>query len=216
MLICKYTRRGTAAFIPHLDTLRAVNMAIRRIGAEVEYSEGFNPHMKIFFGQPLPIGTESDCEYFCVYSREKANDFAAAINKSLPQGISVTAAAETDKDPNIAKIMYYADYTVAFRRKEPKLSDVKKALGGDSLVISYESKGETVSKEVKPLIHSFVTEGERMLKLRLRCGNVNLRADRLMAHFRESLNLGGYDIVKTNMYDSGCTDLDKILFGSEN
>ena len=123
MLICKYTRLGNAAFMPHLDTLRAVTMAIRRIGVKAEYSEGFNPHMKIFFGQPLPIGVESECEYFCAYVNEEAQSFKNKSNSSLPEGIEIMAAATVEKDPNVAKIISYADYTVVMRDIVPQLKN---------------------------------------------------------------------------------------------
>ena len=215
MLICKYTRRCNAAFVPHLDTLRAVTMGIRRIGAAAEYSEGFNPHMKIFFGQPLPIGTESDCEYFCAYVNEKADDFVKKLNRSLPHGVRICAAANVDKDPNVAKIMCFADYTVTMRGSVPNIKDAETVCGLGECVIEYVSKGETKRKDVKPLVSSVKALDDRTIKMRLCCGNKNLRADRLAGYLAEKCGINcGYDILKTNMYDCDGNDLDKILFGS--
>lgn len=213
-MICKYTRRENAAFVPHLDTLRAVTMAVRRIGADAAYSEGFNPHMKIFFGQPLPIGTESDCEYFCLFASDEPQSFLQRMNASLPQGLRIAAAAQTEKDPNVAKIMYSADYTVTMRDVTPALRKVESFTRQEQCVITFAQKGETKSKDVKEQIGSLRAMDDRTLRLRLRCGNVNLRADRLMEHLRKQYGLGGYDIVKTHMYDCAGTDLDTILFGS--
>ena len=215
MLICKYTRKENAVFVPHLDTLRAVTMAIRRIGARAEYSAGFNPHMKIFFGQPIPIGTESDCEYFCVYANESPSDFMRRLNESLPFGLCITAAAEIQKDPNVANLMYYADYTVTMRREESNLLAAEKFAAGRQCEISYIVKGERVYKDVKELICSVQAENPRTLRLRLRCGNRNLRADRLMRFWADSFGWGSYDVVKTNTYDENGVNLDKILFGSD-
>lgn len=215
MLICKYARRDKAAFVPHLDTLRAVTMAIRRIGANAQYSEGFNPHMKIFFGQPLPVGTESDCEYFCVYVSDEPQDFVERLNASLPQGLRITAVVQAEKDPNVAKLMYFADYDVTMRDIQPNLRTVEDFLEQDECVIEFTSKGERKQKDVKDCIDFIRVQDERTLTLRLRCGNVNLRADRLMAALKEKYGLCGYDIVKTHMYDCTGCDLDKILFGSK-
>ncbi|MDE6398428.1 MAG: TIGR03936 family radical SAM-associated protein [Clostridiales bacterium] len=213
MLICKYTRRENAAFVPHLDTLRAVTMAVRRIGANAAYSEGFNPHMKIFFGQPLPIGTESDCEYFCLFATDEPQDFMRRMNASLPRGLRITAVAQVEKDPNVAKIMCFADYTVTMRDITPNLQAVNEFAAQSECVISFVQKGETKQKDVKAQIESLQAIDERTLRLRLCCGNVNLRADRLMAHLQKQYGLGKYDIVKTHMYDCAGTDLDTILFG---
>ncbi len=216
MLICKYTRSGNASFVPHLDTLRAVVMGIRRIGVAAEYSEGFNPHMKIFFGQPLPLGIESGCEYFCAYVNEEPQGFLKKLNKSLPSGLEITAAARVEKDPNVAKIMCFADYIVTMRDRVHNLK-IENFTERDECVITYRQKDELVQKDVKSLIASIKVTDASTVNLRLCCGNKNLRADRLMNSLCEIYGINcGYDIVKTNMYDCNSVDLDTIFFGSCN
>ena len=112
MLICKYTRLGNAVFVPHLDMLRAVTMGIRRAGIKAEYSEGFNPHMKIFFGQPLPIGKESEYKYFCVYAHEEPHSFMEKLSRTLTEGVKITADGKGDEEENEEKIMCVDEYTV--------------------------------------------------------------------------------------------------------
>jgi len=58
-----YTKRNEARYIAHLDLTRVFDRALRRAGVEVAYSEGFNPHPKISFGPPLPVGVEGQREY---------------------------------------------------------------------------------------------------------------------------------------------------------
>ena len=215
MLICKYTRLGNAAFVPHLDMLRSVSMAVRRVGVPAEYSEGFNPHMKIFFGQPLPIGTESRAEYFCLFTGEDPQIFMQKMNASLPQGVSITAAAQTEKDPNVSKLMAFADYTVTMRGIIPikTLQKAAKFCKEDACVITYTHKGAEEQKDVKPLI-ARMEASEGALRFRLACGNRNLRADRLMAHLQKAYAIEtGYDIVKTAMYDEQGRNLDALFFG---
>ena len=215
MLICKYTRLQNAAYVPHLDMLRNVSMAVRRVGIRAEYSEGFNPHMKIFFGQPLPIGTESRAEYFCLFTSEDPQSFMQKMNASLPQGVVVTAAAQTEKDPNVSKLMAFADYTVTMRGIIPikTLQNAANFLQEDACVITYPHKGEEVQKDVKPLVKR-IEAGENALKFRLACGNRNLRADRLMAHLQKVYAIEtGYDVVKTAMYDAQERNLDALFFG---
>ncbi|MDE7395619.1 MAG: TIGR03936 family radical SAM-associated protein [Clostridiales bacterium] len=215
MLICKYTRKKNAAFIPHLDMLRTVSMAVRRIGAQAGYSEGFNPHMKIFFGQPLPIGTESLAEYFCLFCDDEPQTFMQKINASLPEGVRISAAAKTEKDPNVSNLMAFADYTVILRDTVPakKLQNAANFIKEDACVITYTQKGQEVQKDVKPLIRRIEVEGNT-LRFRLSCGNRNLRADRLMAHLKKAYAIEmGYDIVKTAMYDEHEKNLDDLFFG---
>ena len=212
MLLCKYARRENAVFVPHLDTLRAVTMAIRRTGIEVAYSEGFNPHMKIFFGQPLPIGIESECEYFCVDALCDAGEFLRKINATLPQGLTLLKAAAVQKDPNIAGIMAFADYTVTFRAPQPNIQKAAGFTAQDDCTITFTQKGVVKTQDVRDRIRYIRATDERTLKFRLACGNVNLRADRLTATLTERYGLGQSDIVKTHMYDCAETDLDTLFF----
>ena len=213
MLICKYTRVSRAVFVPHLDILRAVTMGLRRAGIEVDYSEGFNPHVEIFFGQPIPLGTASESEYFCIYTDVSPEEFTEKLNATLPEGVRILKAAEIEKDPNVAKIMRFADYTVTMRDIQPGLNELNVFFGGEQCVIKYEAKGERQSKDVRSLISDAKVVNDREIRLRLGCGNVNLRADRLMAHLKEKYGLCGYDILKTATYDEVGTNLDEIFFG---
>ena len=63
MVIFKFQKTSTAALAAHVDTLRAVTYLFRRAGFDVQYSQGYNPHMELGFSPPLPLGTESLCEY---------------------------------------------------------------------------------------------------------------------------------------------------------
>ncbi len=60
----KFAKNGYLRYLGHLDTIRAIIRAIRRVGLEVAYSEGHHRHPKIAFGPPLPTGFKSSAEYF--------------------------------------------------------------------------------------------------------------------------------------------------------
>ncbi|MBQ9715663.1 MAG: DUF2344 domain-containing protein, partial [Clostridia bacterium] len=64
MLIVKYTKTDSACYVSHVDTLRTINRTFSRADVDVDYSEGFNPHMLVFFSPPNAVGVESECEYF--------------------------------------------------------------------------------------------------------------------------------------------------------
>ncbi|HHV65144.1 MAG TPA: DUF2344 domain-containing protein [Peptococcaceae bacterium] len=58
-----YTKKDQAKYIAHLDLARVFARALRRADIAVAFSEGFNPHPKIAFGPPLPVGVEGEKEY---------------------------------------------------------------------------------------------------------------------------------------------------------
>lgn len=69
----KYSRKGMLRFISHLDICRTIRTAFRRAGIDIKYSEGYNPHPKMTFLLPLPLGAQSECEYMDIYVPENAS-----------------------------------------------------------------------------------------------------------------------------------------------
>jgi len=65
--------------------------AIRRSGISVHYSEGYHPKPKISFNDPLPLGTESNREFFIltVNRPEKPEKIVGSLNRQLPNGIRI-------------------------------------------------------------------------------------------------------------------------------
>lgn len=211
MIFCMYTKLDRAAFVPHLDILRCIGMATRRSGLRVQYSEGYNPHMLLFFNQPLPIGTNSECEYFCIHSPENANDFMQRINEVLPDGVKVSKSINLNADPSIAKIMNIAVYECKMSHILVDMDALNKILNNKEFYITYEAKGKQEKKEVRSLIYDYYIFG-RSVYLKLACGNVNLRADRVMDNLLLQLGItDNYTITKKELYDKNGENIDKLF-----
>ena len=54
-----FSKKGTIRYVSHLDLSRAISRALVRSGLDIVYSEGYNPHVKLVFIQPLSIFQES-------------------------------------------------------------------------------------------------------------------------------------------------------------
>lgn len=57
-----FTKTGNLQFFSHLDLQRTWQRVLVRASIPMWYTKGFNPHSKIVFGIPLPVGSESCCE----------------------------------------------------------------------------------------------------------------------------------------------------------
>ena len=55
----KYKKEDLMIFISHLDLQRLLQRAFRRAKINLSYSEGFNPHPKMSYGNALALGVES-------------------------------------------------------------------------------------------------------------------------------------------------------------
>ena len=86
-----YSKLGRARYFGHLEFAKIIRRAVRRAGLRVRYTGGFNPEMKLAFHNPLPVGMESE-EEVCILHADaacKPADMADALNRQLPEGITV-------------------------------------------------------------------------------------------------------------------------------
>ncbi len=90
----KYTKGENVKFISHRDLMRVFQRAIRRAEIPMTYSQGFNPHMKISWGQALKVGATSDGEYAELQIEHwvRPREIADKLNQTLPPGIAVLDA----------------------------------------------------------------------------------------------------------------------------
>ncbi len=90
----RYGRTGAAALLSHLETVTALQRALRRVGLPVAHSRGFRPHMKMHFTDPNPVGMESDAEYVEVdlTGPVEAADVQRRLGFELPAGFVVHEA----------------------------------------------------------------------------------------------------------------------------
>ena len=92
MIFFKFEKKDTACFIPHLDTLRTIVRTIRRADIKMNFSQGFNPHMLLFFGNPISLGIESYAEYCAADVKEdiSAELFKERFNNCSIENIKIT------------------------------------------------------------------------------------------------------------------------------
>ena len=89
--IIKFSKSGYAKYTSHLDLLRFFKRAFRKSGVALKYSQGFNPHPKLGFAQPLSLGYSSSCELleFETADNLNAEDICEAITKEMPEGLEI-------------------------------------------------------------------------------------------------------------------------------
>ncbi len=90
-----YSRLGDARHFGHLELAKIIRRAIRRIGLRVKYSKGFNPSMQLSFDNPLPVGMESQEEFFTITAEFSTTprQIVTGLNKVLPKSITITGCA---------------------------------------------------------------------------------------------------------------------------
>ncbi len=204
MLVIKYSKTYPASFAGHTDTLRTIGRIFRRAGAKVQYSQGFNPHMELYFSPALPVGVDSNAEYLAV-KMENEENLLDRLNQVSPPGICFLQLWE--KQVNVAAVVTSAKYVV----KCKGLSAFASQILQPDYAITYEEKGNQTTKVVSDKIFSLQVVDEDTFQVTLACGNTNLRCDRLVGYLLASNNLASdYQITKVTTYTNG-VDMDQFL-----
>ena len=195
MIVLKFEKISTAALVSHIDNLRAVTYVLRRASVDVEYSQGYNPHMELGFSSPLALGVESIAEYVSLKSA-CSSDLLERLNAVCPAGLSFTRLFEVP-EVNLAALFNRAEYTVY----ADGIGEVIAEILQPNYTISYMDKGSVFTKDVSSRIFAAAAIDSDTACVTLSTGNDNLRPDRLVRYLMEKHGLhGDYSIVKTKAF----------------
>ena len=112
-----FSKTGYIRFTSHLDLLRLFKRAFRRAGIAVSYSQGFNPHPRMSFCQPLSLGYEGLQEIieFQTDSDRDRRSWISDMQACLPDGIElIKLGLIADGQKTLAGSVDSADYDIFF------------------------------------------------------------------------------------------------------
>ncbi len=230
--VIKFSKEGTIRYISHLDLFRLFKRAFKRAGILLEYSQGFNPHPKMSFAQPLSLGYSSSAEYLEFETREPylTDEILEKIKPVLPEGILVFSCEELPvAGKSLAALTESADYEVRIPgravsgwlasgyNKEDRCIDetdnhitglIIKWLSLDRIMIQKRQKksDRDVEVDIKPMIRDmscFVDNNYIMITMRLAAGSAaNLSPEVALASFCDSYGIQ-YDRAEVSIKRTG-------------
>ena len=190
--LLKFEKKGDIRYISHLDLMRQFQRAFKRAEIGLAFSQGFNPHPKMSFGQPLSLGFTSSGEYleFETVDLHRGEDILRSMNQTLPNGITVKACLRMPAIKKTASaLVSFADYEIktgnpwpgsardhiADFLSRPKIDTEKKA-----------KKRKLVTVDIRPMIYGITvvadTTDELILRTTLAAGsNANLNPELLLS-----------------------------------
>lgn len=167
----KFARKEDVKYISHLDMMRVFERALRRADIPIAYSEGFNPHPKMTFALPLPVGVTSDAEYadFEVDKEIAPEEFKKTLNSSLPDGIEITGAALESRKESLMSTISSASFKIQMIcSKEYNAEEIetviKRFLAETSILVEKETKNGIKKADIRPLIYSLYSDGKDSVK----------------------------------------------------
>ena len=221
ILVLKYYKRDSMIYVSHIDLLRHFTRTFRRAGFPIEFTSGFNPHMQINLGTPLPIGISSSSEYLTVSAEVPKEEFLARYNAAAPKGLSGIRVFAPKSNPNIAGRTVAADYAVKALGTEGKKKQVEGVINLMNLEMPVTKKGETTMKDVAPLLNGIRLYPDS-LNLCLAAGNTTLRPDKFALFLAEKY---GFEVKVTDLWkyeqyvrgaNGSLLEMDEYLIGLEN
>ena len=191
-----FTKTGLIRFTSHLDLLRMFKRAFRRAGIPASYSQGFNPHPRMGFCQPLSLGYTGLGELieFQTDSDKGCNQWMTLMKESLPEGIElISLGLIADGQRSMAASCCAADYEICFRipyRLKNFDRIVNDFMSQESILVSKISKsGKVTDVDIKGKIRFLEAEeknGMLALEATLDSGsNSNLSPELLITSFCE-------------------------------
>jgi radical SAM-linked protein len=102
-------------FTGHLDLHHTWERMLRRAGAPVAHTQGYNPRQRISLGLALPLGFTSECELIDVWLDElmPPEKLQVYLNCTAPPGLLIQAVQIVDqREPSLQKQMLAATYEV--------------------------------------------------------------------------------------------------------
>lgn len=135
-----FSKTGMGKYISHLDLLRCFTRAIQRSGLPVVYSQGFNPHQKMTFSLPLPIGVTSECETVDIQFEDglTPEEIREKLSQNLPMDMKVLAVHEPQKK---AAEIVSAEYQMhALTEKKAEESALKQFFGSGEILVTKKTK----------------------------------------------------------------------------
>ena len=163
----RWAKSSRYRYMSHLDNLRLIERAIRRAHLPVQFSQGFNPSMKLSFGPPLPLGFTSEAEFVDITL--ETNFLISMLDnfkKALPEGIEIMEAQVIlSKGQSLSALLNRAAYRIELGA-DLSTPDLDTTLAGmmasDSLIVDRVGKSATTKVDIRSAIFELSTYGSQL------------------------------------------------------
>ncbi len=189
-----FTKTGNLQYFSHLDLQRTWQRVLVRASIPMWYTLGFNPHAKITFGVPLPVGSEG-MEEMVDLRIDRAitpEEMKAQLNAELTQEMQVS---EVYIPATSFSDVTWATYEMTLSTKGDAQENAKSINaifpeGAEPVIMSKRSKSGDKDIDILPLVHSLKAtadcHGLVHIRTTLRAGNTeNLNPEYIIKAIRE-------------------------------
>ncbi|MFL7792062.1 MAG: TIGR03936 family radical SAM-associated protein [Anaerolineae bacterium] len=148
-----FSKDGLLAYTSHLDLMRIWERSLRRAGAPLAYSQGFNPRPKLQLAAALPLGHLGEAELLDVWLERltSVEAFAKALVPVLPDGLAVSEVRQVVlEEPALPAQVVSAEYWVTV--ESPAGAGVEANIGRFLAVTELLQEWRGKQYDLRPLV----------------------------------------------------------------
>ena len=197
-LFC-FSKIGLMKYIGHLDQLKIFQRAAIRCGLPINYSEGFNPHSRMTFALPLPVGMEGRREYAQMElgSEVPPDEIIMRLREVMPEGIyPIEGRYMSESEKSSASLVTAAGYELLFAYGISE-DAVAEFMGKKEIIVQKISKKATKSRASDGKVYIDTDIRPHIFKCEYHSGNT----------VRMMLAAGGAASVKPELAAGALSDL---------
>ena len=200
----RYEKGEDAKYISHLDFLRAMTRTLRRAEIPVSFSQGFNPHPRLSFALPLPLGTTSICELMELETDMEISpdELVARLNNFVPFGLKFTESG-ISPDKNKFKAICWSKYKIT-PETMPSEEDIAAFLSEKEIITLKKTKSGEKETDIKKEIASIKIAGNDLIMILAAGNDAYLKPEFAlcaMEKYIKGFSAGDYDCVRTGILD---------------
>jgi len=112
--VMEIKKDGYIKYISHLDMVKLFKNAFKRAEIKLAFSQGFNPHPKMGFAQPLSLGYSSVCEILEFETKDNVDpkQIVAKMSEMMPKGLEILSCKRTQSSKSFAARTVAATYEI--------------------------------------------------------------------------------------------------------
>lgn len=168
-MLVRFHKDRSICEISHLDTMRAVQRALRRAQIPVQYSQGFHPHINLAFASALGVGISSEAEWMDVPLEQSMEEsvFESLLAPQMPSGMQFEEAhIVDDRYPTLMSITAWADYDIWLHMHDQReVGAIQKELEAKTnefihrpILVMKKSKKGLKEVDIQPFIANMMIE----------------------------------------------------------
>jgi radical SAM-linked protein len=160
----RFAKDGPLRYSSHLDLARTWERMLRRTGAPLVYSLGFNPRPKMQFAAALPLGLHSTCEIVDIWlhapQAPPPGDLLIGLRASAPEGLEVLNAESVEPGgPALQTLAHSATYHIRLD-DSPPADELHRRVEALLAQRSIPRQRRGKDYDLRPLIHALRVEGD--------------------------------------------------------